>query len=165
MKRVCKRCVMDDSNDKTIVFYEDGTCNYCTDALKRKKSEYFPNHEGQQRLEQLLATVKKAGKGKKYDCIMGISGGLDSSYLAYLGHKWGLRVLAVHLDDGYVEGQGINLYSVSVQNEPDCSSDWTHWKPAATASFIANYGKAVKQGTKAKLMSAESFQYGNESTG
>ncbi|MBQ9908049.1 MAG: carbohydrate binding domain-containing protein [Oscillospiraceae bacterium] len=65
----------------------------------------------------------------------------------------------------YMEGQGINLYSVSVQNEPDCSSDWTHWKPAATASFIANYGKAVKQGTKAKLMSAESFQYGNESTG
>lgn len=65
----------------------------------------------------------------------------------------------------YMEGQGINLYSVSVQNEPDCSSDWTHWKPDRTASFIANYGKAVKEGTHAKLMSAESFQYGPESGG
>lgn len=43
----------------------------------------------------------------------------------------------------YMKGQGIDLYYVSVQNEPDCSSDWTHWEPSATASFIANYGKEI----------------------
>jgi O-glycosyl hydrolase len=65
----------------------------------------------------------------------------------------------------YIEGQGINLYSVSVQNEPDYSMDWTAWSPDRTTNFIANYGQAVKQGTKAKLMSPESFQYGPESYG
>ena len=97
----CKRCVMDDSSDKTIRFNEEGICNYCTEQLKEKEKVYFPNQAGAQKLEQLLATLKKEGEGKPYDCIMGISGGLDSSYLAYLGTKWGLRILAVHIDDGF----------------------------------------------------------------
>ncbi len=65
----------------------------------------------------------------------------------------------------YVESQGVNLYSVSVQNEPDYSEDWTYWTPDRATSFVANYGQAVKSGTKAKLMSAESFQYGYEGSG
>ena len=91
------------------------------------------------------------------------------------GHTSGRYVLsngkeadyAKHLNNfvKYVEGQGVNLYSVSVQNEPDWSSEWTFWTPDRAASFIANYGKAVKDGTKAKLMSPETFQYGNESSG
>ena len=97
----CNRCVMDDSSDSTISFNPDGTCNYCTEALKGIGRVYFPNEEGAKRLESLLSQIKEEGKGKKYDCIMGISGGLDSSYLAYLGYKWGLRILAVHIDDGY----------------------------------------------------------------
>lgn len=59
----------------------------------------------------------------------------------------------------YMEGQGIDLYSVSVQNEPDYAKDWTAWSVQDIVSFIANYGKSVTEGTKAKLMSAESFQY------
>lgn len=97
----CKRCVMDNSSDETITFDENGYCNYCTDALAQIGKIYFPNEEGTRRLDALLAQVKEHGKGKKYDCIMGLSGGLDSSYLAYLGYRWGLRVLAVHIDDGY----------------------------------------------------------------
>ena len=92
---------MDDSSDPTIRFDEAGHCNYCTDALDRKDRVYFPNEEGEAQLQTMLQKIKEDGKGKKYDCIMGLSGGLDSSYLAYLGHKWGLRVLAVHIDDGY----------------------------------------------------------------
>lgn len=99
--KICTRCVMDNSSDKYILFKDNGECNYCTSALKRMKKEYFPNEEGQQKLEELLNNVKEAGKNKKYDCIMGISGGLDSSYLLYLGYRWGLRVLAVHIDDGF----------------------------------------------------------------
>ena len=97
----CKRCVMDNSTDDSITFDENGYCNYCTEALSQIGKIYFPNEEGKQRLEALLTEVKEYGKGKRYDCIMGLSGGLDSSYLAYLGYQWGLRILAVHIDDGY----------------------------------------------------------------
>jgi len=99
--RRCTRCIMDNSSDPTIRFNEHGQCNYCTDALKKIGLTYIPNEEGATKLQQLISQVKEAGSGKKYDCIMGLSGGLDSSYLAFLGHKWGLRVLCVHIDDGY----------------------------------------------------------------
>lgn len=99
--RTCTRCVMNDSSDRMILFDEEGQCNYCTKAYDDIGMRYFPNEEGKRKLEQLLETVKENGKGKKYDCIMGLSGGLDSSYLAYLGYQWGLRVLAVHIDDGF----------------------------------------------------------------
>ena len=98
----CKRCVMDNVSDKTIVFDNNGYCDYCTKALYQiGTTTYFPNKEGQKKLTAMLDMLKKAGEGKSYDCIMGISGGLDSSYLAYLGYVWGLRILAVHIDDGY----------------------------------------------------------------
>ena len=100
--RFCRRCVMNNASDKTITFDENGYCNYCTRALSEiDTSVYFPNERGQKKLDAMIAMLKEEGKGKAYDCIMGISGGLDSSYLAYLGNKWGLRILAVHIDDGY----------------------------------------------------------------
>ena len=92
---------MDNKSDSTIRFDNNGYCSYCTDALNRMDNVYFPNEIGKEKLNQLLNRIKREGKNKKYDCIMGLSGGLDSSYLAYLGYKWGLRVLAVHIDDGY----------------------------------------------------------------
>jgi len=91
---------MDDSADKTIRFDNNGICNYCTDALKRKRVEYFPQ-DGGVKLRNAVDKIKKDGEGHKYDCIMGISGGLDSSYLAYVGYKYGLRTLAIHIDDGF----------------------------------------------------------------
>lgn len=100
-KKVCTRCIMSNESDEWILFDEKGQCNYCNTAFENIGKIYFPNDEGQKRLDSLLSKVKDSGKGKKYDCIMGISGGLDSSYLAYLGYKWGLRVLAVHIDDGF----------------------------------------------------------------
>lgn len=71
---------------------------------------------------------------------------------------------AKHLNDfiKYCEGQGVNLYSISVQNEPDWSGEWTYWSPDRAANFIANYGKSVTNGTKAKLMSPESFSYSKD---
>lgn len=99
--RTCTRCIMNDSSDKMILFDEDGKCNYCNRAYGNIGKVYFPNSEGQMKLDKLLHDLKANEKGKKYDCIMGLSGGLDSSYLAYLGYQWGLRVLAVHIDDGF----------------------------------------------------------------
>lgn len=98
----CTRCVMDNSTDATITFDENGYCNYCTAALGEiNTTTYFPGEEGERRLAEMIARIKEENKDKAYDCMMGISGGLDSSYLAYLGYKWGLRILAVHIDDGY----------------------------------------------------------------
>ncbi|ALS77876.1 hypothetical protein AUO94_04085 [Planococcus kocurii] len=102
IKQVCTRCVMDNTSDKTINFQNDGTCNYCNYSLMRKDDFYFPNEKGNNKLNEMIRLLKKDGVGKEYDCMMGISGGLDSSYLAYLGAKeWGLRILAVHIDDGF----------------------------------------------------------------
>lgn len=97
----CKRCVMDNESDPSITFDSNGYCNYCTDALELKENVYFPNEEGKKKLDDLLTEIKEHGKGHKYDCIMGISGGLDSSYLTYLGKKWGLRIILIHIDDGF----------------------------------------------------------------
>lgn len=100
--KVCSRCVMNDSMDNTIYFDKDGYCNYCKNAFSQiNTTTYFPNELGEQKLNELLNKIKDENKDKKYDCVMGISGGLDSAYLAYLGYKWGLRILAVHIDDGF----------------------------------------------------------------
>ena len=99
--RYCKRCVMNDAADNSITFDKNGYCNYCTRALSEiNTTVYFPNERGQEKLNDMLTMLKEKNKDKRYDCIMGISGGLDSSYLAYVGDKWGLRILAVHIDDG-----------------------------------------------------------------
>lgn len=98
--RRCTRCVMDNESDPTIVFDAEGRCNYCNDVLARRSGEYFPNEEGKKKLDAMMDMLRKEGQGKEYDCIVGISGGLDSSYVAYLGHQYGLRMLAVHIDDG-----------------------------------------------------------------
>lgn len=96
----CARCIMDNESDASIRFQADGTCNYCNDTLKRRDHEYFPNEQGQKRLEAAVREMKAYGKGKRFDCMVGVSGGVDSSYLVYLGHQYGLRMLAVHIDDG-----------------------------------------------------------------
>lgn len=98
----CVRCIMDNVGDDTIKFDEQKQCNYCSSALELKKRIYFPNEAGENKLKALIQRLKNENEDKLYDCIMGISGGLDSSYLAYLGSvKWGLRILAVHIDDGF----------------------------------------------------------------
>lgn len=99
--KICSRCVMDNESDTTITFLSDGTCNYCNDTLIRKDNEYFPNEKGKQKLDQVMAEIKKGGIGKQYDCMVGVSGGVDSSYIIYLGHQYGLRMLAIHIDDGF----------------------------------------------------------------
>lgn len=92
---------MDNKSDTSITFNEKGYCSYCTYALERMPNVYFPNEIGRNRLEELISKIKQDGRNKKYDCIMGLSGGLDSSYLAYIGYKMGLKILAFHIDDGF----------------------------------------------------------------
>ncbi len=100
--QICTRCIMDTS-DPEIRFDEKGICNHCIKADRLLKSEPFclPDHFKQQRLDELAAEIKEKGKGKKYDCVIGVSGGGDSTYAAYLVKKAGLNPLAVHLDNGW----------------------------------------------------------------
>lgn len=102
--QICTRCIMDNRSDDTITFDSAGRCNYCTEALQMIPNVYFPNEEGQRKIEEMVNRIKRENATKPYNCLMGISGGLDSSYLAYLGAvKWGLRIYAVHVDDGFDE--------------------------------------------------------------
>lgn len=96
----CTRCIMDNKSDDSIVFDVNGYCNYCSEALNRMPKEYFPDEFGKKELEKIFDNIRIDGKGKKFDCFVGISGGVDSSYVAYLGYVHGLRMLAVHIDDG-----------------------------------------------------------------
>ncbi|MBI4945011.1 MAG: N-acetyl sugar amidotransferase [Bacteroidetes bacterium] len=96
----CKRCVMD-TTDPEIIFDENGYCNHCNDFLERLSKRTYQGKESDQKLVQIVDEIKKAGKNNEYDCVLGISGGIDSSYAAYTLKKLGLRTLAVHLDNGW----------------------------------------------------------------
>ena len=81
----CTRCIMDNSSDNTIRFNENGVCNYCTEAYIRKEKVYFPGIEGHLKFENLIESLKKRSVSS-YDCIIGLSGGLDSIQSAYLAN-------------------------------------------------------------------------------
>lgn len=98
--RVCTICVMDTS-DPEITFDGAGRCNHCRDVEKLLGTVWFPNDEGARRLKALVATLQHEGRSSEYDCILGLSGGIDSSYVALKAHEWGLRPLVVHIDGGW----------------------------------------------------------------
>lgn len=137
--QVCNRCVMDNITDNTIYFDEKGYCNYCNEAFRAKDKVYFPGEEGQTYFDHMMLKIKKEGQGLKYDCIMGFSGGLDSSYLAYLASKYKLRILAIHVDDGF--NSPVAIDNIKKLSEA-CSIDVVVEKPDReqfcnlTAAFI-----------------------------
>jgi N-acetyl sugar amidotransferase len=90
-----------DTTDPEITFDEAGVCNHCRKFDERQPKTWFTGEEGKVKLQHIVQTIKQAGKGKRYDCIIGLSGGVDSSYLAYQTQILGLRPLAVHVDAGW----------------------------------------------------------------
>lgn len=98
--RMCVRCVMDTS-DPEITFDERGVCSHCHYFDDVVKPRWFPNQEGRRRLDAIVQRIKRDGAGKRYDCIIGLSGGADSSYLALKVHELGLRPLVLHVDAGW----------------------------------------------------------------
>ena len=98
--RMCTRCVMD-TTDPDIVFDENGVCNHCHTYDRMVREYVVDGEEGLRHLEQTAQKIRKDGQGKKYDCVIGVSGGVDSTYVAYHVKKLGLRPLAVHLDNGW----------------------------------------------------------------
>ena len=93
--QICARCLMDTS-DPAITFDENGVCNHC--HLYDKQKQYLFSEE---KLKDVAKKIKQSAKGKKYDCVIGLSGGVDSCMSAYLAKKAGLNPLAVHIDNGW----------------------------------------------------------------
>ena len=98
--KVCNRCVQD-TTVPGISFDKEGICNFC--HLHDKMERIYPNGKaGKVKLEQIFKKIKKENRNKPYDCVVGISGGRDSTYLLWkVVKEWGLRPLAVHFNDGF----------------------------------------------------------------
>lgn len=98
--QICTKSVMDTS-DPWITFDEDGVCNHYLAAKARLDRELKDSNSGRERLEAIADEIKARGVGKPYDCVLGLSGGADSSYVAVQAKELGLRPLAVHFDNGW----------------------------------------------------------------
>lgn len=90
-----------DTTDPDITFDKDGVCNHCHRYDELLSVRVFEPEEGKRALDQLVTNIKRDGKKKEYDCIIGVSGGVDSTYVAYLTKKLGLNPLAIHFDNGW----------------------------------------------------------------
>lgn len=97
----CVTCVLDVHDDPEITFNEEGVCSYCSNYAKQEHEFVKKGEEGERAVEAIVKEIKASGLGKPYDCILGVSGGVDSTYLAYQAKKLGLRPLAVHFDNGW----------------------------------------------------------------
>lgn len=166
--QICSRCVMD-TTATDISFDSDGFCNYCTEFIASVSSLMTRSPEIQRReLDRFVESVKLHGRGKPYDCIVGVSGGLDSSWTLVQAKRLGLRPLAVHMDNGWnselaqsnienlVKKLGVDLYTHVI--------DWHEYRGLMQAFFDAdvidvellydnamlavNYQQAVANGTK-----------------
>ena len=111
---ICTNCVMDTS-DSQIIFDEDGVCDHCKGFYAYVLPNWHPNEVGEAMLREQVKRIKEAGKGKPFDCIMGMSGGLDSSYMLHLVVvEFGLRPLVFHVDGGWNTDIAVNNIQVLV---------------------------------------------------
>ncbi|PWT72750.1 MAG: N-acetyl sugar amidotransferase [Bacteroidetes bacterium] len=127
--RQCAISLMDNIADPDIQFDKDGICNYYYDYKKLEKEHVFSGEEGKSKLEEFLNKIRTEGKGKQYDCVTGISGGVDSTFLVWKAKQWGLRPLIVHFDNGWdseiavnninniIKYTGFDLYTIVVNWE------------------------------------------------
>ena len=140
--RICSRCVMDASIEG-ISFDDDGVCSYCAEFLSRAGTIVNPDPEAQEReLHRFVEKVKAAGRGKRYDCIVGVSGGVDSSWVLVKAVELGLRPLAAHMDNGWnselaqnnianlVRGLGVDLHTHVIE--------WTEYRALMESFFAAD---------------------------
>lgn len=139
--RICSRCVMDTS-DPDIAFDAEGVCNHCRYYEAHAKVHLHYDEAGQRQLAEIVERIKAAGRNRRYDCISGISGGVDSSYTAYLAKKLGLRPLIVHFDNGWNSETSVqNVHAVVSKLGFDMETyvvDWEEFKDIQLAYLKAS---------------------------
>jgi N-acetyl sugar amidotransferase len=139
--QICSNCIMDTS-DSGIVFDERGWCDYCNNYHRNILPNWHTDERGEREIMAQVEQIKRDGKGKDHDCLIGLSGGVDSSYVTYLAkEKFGLRPLLYHVDAGWnsqqavnnieklVDGLGLDLYTEVV--------DWPEMRDLQLAFFKA----------------------------
>ncbi len=121
-----------DTSDPEINFDKNGVCNHCTDFIKVRSNYSYKGKETDDNLTELISRIKADGKGKKYDCVVGLSGGIDSSYTAYLAKQKGLRILGVHMDNGWDSQEAVmNIENIARKLNIDYDSyvlDWEEFR-------------------------------------
>jgi len=139
--RICSRCLMDTS-DPDIFFDEAGVCNHCYDYQQRIKDKKYLSKKEPGAIDRLVQQIKGEGKRKKYDCIVGVSGGVDSTYTMYKVKQLGLRPLAVHLDNGWDSELAVdNVKKFLKQLDIDLHTlvlDWEEFKALQLAFLKAS---------------------------
>jgi len=138
----CTVSVMDTIADPNISFDEQGICNYYYEYQQKAAEGILTGEAGQAKLQEMVEQIKTASQGQQYDCILGLSGGADSTYMAYLAKELGLNPLLVHFDYGWnletavqniertVKVLGFDLYTYVM--------DWTEFKDLLRAYFKAS---------------------------
>lgn len=166
--QVCTNCVMD-TTDSLIQFDEKGVCDHCNNYYNNILPNWHPDERGAAELDKIVSQIKRDGEGKEFDCIIGISGGVDSSYLLYYAKEiLGLRPLAFAVDTGWnlnvaveniekiVKGLGLNLYTEIVNWNEMKDLQLAYFKsqvpyqdtPQDHVIFAALYNYAAKSGIK-----------------
>ena len=108
MEKICSSCVMDTS-DSSIIFDENGVCDHCNTFYSKIQPAWHPDGQSECDLNNLIRKIQKTGRGKEFDCILGMSGGIDSSYLLYYAKEvLGLRPLVFHVDAGWNTQLAVN---------------------------------------------------------
>lgn len=138
----CAISVMDTIADPAISFNEDGVSNYYFEFKKAKEHNVYGGENGRKKLEGIVQQIKSKGKNKKYDCITGVSGGVDSTYVALKAKELGLRPLIVHFDNGWnSETANKNIENIILHTGFDLYTlvvDWNEFRDLQRAYFRAN---------------------------
>lgn len=135
-----------DTTDLEIIFDENEYCNHCTEFLSIRDKYKYQGKETDEKLEHIIEEIKNSGKGSDYDCIIGLSGGVDSSYLTYIAKEKGLKILAVYMDNGWTSEEAVmNIKNVTKKLGIDYESyvlDWEEFKDLQLSFLKASVPEA-----------------------
>ncbi len=125
--QICNRCVMDTS-DLEIQFDHLGNCNHCNNYFNNFTKLQYQGETSDKIIRDLVKKIKDTGRGRQYDCLIGVSGGVDSSYVAFLVKELGLRPLAVHMDNGWDSIEAVeNIKNICNKLDIDYQSYILNW--------------------------------------
>ena len=127
--KLCGRCVMDTS-DPGIKFDEKGICDHCRDFEEVVKPHWHADEQGREQLNSIISRIKEEGKQNEYDCLLGISGGVDSSYMLHVAiNEFGLRPLVFHVDGGWNSELAVHNINVLVDKlKVDLFTEVINWE-------------------------------------
>ena len=153
--QICVNCIMDTSDSK-IVFDDKGRCEYCNNYSENILPNWHTDARGEAEISAQIERIKADGKGKEHDCLIGLSGGVDSSYVTYLAkEKFGLRPLLYHVDAGWnsqqavnnieklVDGLGLDLFTEVVNWREMQDLQLAFFKAGATTEVASRFTEGV----------------------